>query len=42
MILTHEFNGACSIELLCPEDWGWNPNELAVTARKAALNILSP
>lgn len=36
------YNGPCSIELFRPEYWEWNPHELAVKAREAALAILTP
>jgi 2-keto-myo-inositol isomerase len=36
------YNGSCSIELFRPEYWNWDPQELAIRAREAALNILSP
>jgi 2-keto-myo-inositol isomerase len=36
------YNGPCSIELFRPEYWDWNPQELAIKAREAALRILSP
>lgn len=36
------FDGACSIELFRPEYWEWDPMEVAVKAREAALKVLSP
>jgi 2-keto-myo-inositol isomerase len=36
------YNGSCSIELFRPEYWNWDPQELAVRAREAALKVLSP
>jgi 2-keto-myo-inositol isomerase len=36
------YDGPCSIELFRPEYWGWDPLEVAVRARKAALQVLSP
>jgi 2-keto-myo-inositol isomerase len=36
------YDGPCSIELFRPEYWGWDPGELAVKARQAALKVLSP
>jgi len=36
------YAGPCSIELFRPEYWNWDPGELAVRARAAALKILSP
>lgn len=36
------YDGPCSIELFRPEYWQWDPLELAVKAREAALNVLSP
>jgi len=36
------YDGPCSVELFRPEYWQWNPQELAVRAREAALKILSP
>jgi hypothetical protein len=41
MLLTYELDRVRSIELFRLEIRDWNPNKLAVTARKAALNILS-
>ncbi len=41
MLLTYEFKGACSIERFRQEDGGLEPNELAVTARDAALIAFS-
>jgi 2-keto-myo-inositol isomerase len=36
------YNGSCAIELFRPEYWNWDPQELAIKAREAALNVLSP
>jgi 2-keto-myo-inositol isomerase len=36
------YDGSCSIELFRPEYWNWDPQELAIKAREAALKILSP
>ena len=36
------YDGSCSIELFRPEYWNWDPQELAVRAREAALKVLSP
>ncbi len=36
------YKGPCSIELFRPEYWGWDPLEVAVQARQAALKVLSP
>jgi 2-keto-myo-inositol isomerase len=36
------YDGPCSIELFRPEYWQWDPGELAVKARAAALEVLSP
>lgn len=36
------YDGPCSIELFRPEYWQWNPMQLAVKAREAALKVLSP
>ncbi len=36
------YDGPCSIELFRPEYWGWDPLEVAVKSRKAALQVLSP
>jgi 2-keto-myo-inositol isomerase len=36
------YDGSCSIELFRPEYWNWDPQELAIRAREAALKILSP
>jgi 2-keto-myo-inositol isomerase len=36
------YNGSCSIELFRPEYWAWDPQELAVKARQAAIQVLSP
>jgi len=36
------YDGPCSIELFRPEYWEWDPKELAVKAKEAALKILRP
>jgi 2-keto-myo-inositol isomerase len=36
------YNGSCSVELFRPEYWAWDPQELAVKARAAAIQVLSP
>jgi 2-keto-myo-inositol isomerase len=36
------YTGPCSIELFRPEYWKWDPQELAIKARQAALKVLSP
>jgi 2-keto-myo-inositol isomerase len=36
------YDGSCSIELFRPEYWNWDPSELAIKAREAALRVLSP
>lgn len=36
------YAGPCSIELFRPEYWNWDPKELAIKAREAALRVLSP
>ncbi len=36
------YNGPCSIELFRPEYWDWDPQELAIKTRQAALRVLSP
>jgi 2-keto-myo-inositol isomerase len=36
------YDGDCSVELFRPEYWEWDPRELAVQARDAALKVLSP
>jgi 2-keto-myo-inositol isomerase len=36
------YAGSCSIELFRPEYWQWDPRELAIKARQAALKVLSP
>jgi 2-keto-myo-inositol isomerase len=36
------YDGACSVELFRPEYWDWDPTQLAVQVREAALEILSP
>ncbi len=36
------YDGPCSIELFRPEYWNWDPKELAIKSREAALKVLSP
>jgi 2-keto-myo-inositol isomerase len=36
------YDGDCSVELFRPEYWEWDPRELAIQARDAALRVLSP
>lgn len=36
------YAGPCSVELFRPEYWEWDPLELAIKAREAALKVLSP
>jgi 2-keto-myo-inositol isomerase len=36
------FDGPTSIELFRPEYWSWEPLQVAVRARRSALNVLSP
>jgi 2-keto-myo-inositol isomerase len=36
------YNGPCSIELFRPEYWDWDPMQLAVKTKEAAINVLSP
>jgi 2-keto-myo-inositol isomerase len=36
------YAGSCSIELFRPEYWNWDPQQLAIRAREAALKVLSP
>jgi len=36
------YDGPCSIELFRLEYWKWDPQVLAIKARKAALKVLSP
>lgn len=36
------YDGSCAIELFRPEYWKWDPLELAIKARQAALKVLSP
>ena len=36
------YDGSCAIELFRPEYWQWEPQELALKAREAALKVLSP
>lgn len=35
------YDGPCSVELFRPEYWEWQPEELAVQVREAALDVLS-
>lgn len=36
------YNGSCAIELFRPEYWAWDPQELAIKARDAAIKVLTP
>jgi 2-keto-myo-inositol isomerase len=36
------YAGPCSIELFRPEYWNWDPQDLALKARQAALKVLLP
>jgi 2-keto-myo-inositol isomerase len=36
------YEGSCAVELFRPEYWEWDPRELAVESRAAAVKILSP
>jgi 2-keto-myo-inositol isomerase len=36
------YDGSCAIELFRPEYWNWDPKTLAIRAREAALQVLSP
>jgi 2-keto-myo-inositol isomerase len=36
------YAGSCAIELFRPEYWEWDPQELAIKARQAALKLLAP
>ncbi len=36
------YDGVCSVELFRPEYWEWDPCDLAVKCREAALQVLSP
>jgi 2-keto-myo-inositol isomerase len=36
------YAGPCAIELFRPEYWHWDPLDLAIKARQAALQVLSP
>ncbi len=36
------YDGPCAIELFRPEYWNWDPQELAIEARQAAVKVLSP
>jgi 2-keto-myo-inositol isomerase len=35
------YNGSCAVELFRPEYWDWDPGELAIKAREAAVRVLS-
>lgn len=36
------YDGPCSVELFRPEYWEWEPGELAVRVREAAIRVLAP
>jgi 2-keto-myo-inositol isomerase len=36
------YDGSCAVELFRPEYWEWDPRELAIRAREAAVKVLSP
>ncbi len=36
------YDGPCSVELFRPEYWEWDPTQLAVKVRGAAIEVLSP
>lgn len=36
------YSGTCSVELFRPEYWNWDPGELAIKSREAAVRVLSP
>lgn len=36
------YDGPCSIEIFRPDDWTWDPQELAIKARAAARQQLAP
>ncbi len=36
------YDGSCSVELFRPEYWEWDPQDLALKSREAALKVLSP
>jgi 2-keto-myo-inositol isomerase len=36
------YDGPCTVETFRPEYWEWDPIQLAVKAREAAINVLSP
>ena len=36
------YAGPCAIELFRPEYWNWDPLKLAIEARQAAIEVLSP
>jgi 2-keto-myo-inositol isomerase len=37
-----DYDGPCSVELFRPQYWEWDPMQLAVKAREAAIKVLSP
>ena len=41
-LATLGYDGPCAVELFRPEYWEWNPLDLAIAAREAALEVLSP
>lgn len=36
------YRGPCAVELFRPEYWDWDPYEVAIQARQAAIQVLSP
>jgi len=36
------YDGACSVELFRPEYWEWDPVQLALQVKEAAIEVLSP
>ncbi|MCX7669100.1 MAG: sugar phosphate isomerase/epimerase, partial [Anaerolineae bacterium] len=36
------YDGPCSIELFRPAYWSWDPYQLAMSAREAAVDVLAP
>jgi 2-keto-myo-inositol isomerase len=36
------YDGPCSVELFRPEYWEWDPRQVALKAREAAVKVLSP
>ncbi len=36
------YDGSCAVELFRPEYWNWDPQEVAIQARQAAVKVLSP